>query len=86
VAAFFAQGDWLEPDPPALGRLHEITARADVVVGDLDDPVVIGCAKAVAAGIPASRLLTVPGADHLLPLREPGLLARVIAGHLTGDT
>jgi 3-oxoadipate enol-lactonase len=84
VGAFFAQGDFLRPDPPALGRLHEITVRTDVMVGDLDDPGVIDCARAVAAGIPGSRLLTVAGADHLLPLRDPALVARIISGHLTG--
>lgn len=84
VATFLAEGGLLDPDPPAVGRLAEITARADVLVGDLDDPAVIDCAKTVAAGLPRGRLTTVPGADHLLPLREPALLARIVSGHLTG--
>ena len=86
VATFLAEGGLLDPDPPALGRLAEITARADVLVGDLDDPVVIECAKVVAAGVAHGHLISVPGADHLLPLREPGLLARLLTAHLTPDT
>lgn len=85
VGAFFAQGSCYRPDPPALGRLHAITVRTDAVVGDLDEPCVIDCARAVAAGIPGSRLLTVPGADHLIPLRDPALVARIISAHLTGQ-
>lgn len=86
VDAFFAQGGFLRPDPPALARLHEITVRTDVLVGDLDEPGVIDCARAVAAGIPGSRLLRIPGADHLLPLRDPALVARIISAHLTGQS
>jgi len=32
----------------------------------------------MAARIPGCRLVTVPGADHLLPLRAPELVAQAI--------
>jgi pimeloyl-ACP methyl ester carboxylesterase len=37
------------------------------------------CARALAARIPGCRVRTVPGADHMLPLRVPGLIAELIA-------
>jgi 3-oxoadipate enol-lactonase len=83
VDAFFATADLEQPDPPAYARLGEITAPSVVVTGDLEYPMVAGCAAQVAARIPGCRQRTAPGADHLLPLRAPGMIAGLIAG-LTG--
>jgi pimeloyl-ACP methyl ester carboxylesterase len=65
-------------DPPAWPRLGEISVSAMVVLGELDYPVVTDCATAIAGRIPGCRTLIVPGADHLLPLRAPDLLADLI--------
>jgi 3-oxoadipate enol-lactonase len=78
VAAFFRLGDFEQQDPPAFSRLGEIRARAVVAVGDLEYPMVAECGRAVAERIPNCQLITVPGADHLLPLRAPQLIADVI--------
>jgi 3-oxoadipate enol-lactonase len=78
VAAFFRLGDFEQPDPPAFARLGEIRAPAVVAVGDLEYPMVAECGRAVAERIPDCQLVTVPGADHLLPLRVPDLIADVI--------
>jgi len=79
VATFFAQGSFERPDPPAYARLGEVRAPSVLAVGDLEYPMVRECAERIAAGIPGCRLVVVPGADHLLPLRAPGLLADLIS-------
>jgi len=71
------------PDPPCLGRLSEIQVPAHVLIGDLDHPDVLGCAETLAATLPQAELTRLPGADHLLPLRVPSLLAEVISAQLT---
>jgi 3-oxoadipate enol-lactonase len=78
VAAMFAQVEFEQPDPPAYDHLAEITAPAVVVVGDLEYPMVARCAGIVADRIPGCRRITVPGSDHLIPLRVPDLVAEVI--------
>jgi 3-oxoadipate enol-lactonase len=78
VAAMFRQGDYERPDPPVYDRLGEITVPAVVVLGSLEYPMVIRCAQDIAERIPRCRQVTAPGADHLLPLREPGLVADLI--------
>ena len=39
---------------------------------------VIDCAAAVAARIAGCRVTWLPGVDHMVPLRAPELLARLI--------
>jgi 3-oxoadipate enol-lactonase len=78
VAAFFAIGDLMRPDPPAYGRLGEVTAPSALAIGDLDYAMVRDCGERIAARIPGCRLIVVPGADHLLPLRAPDALAGII--------
>jgi 3-oxoadipate enol-lactonase len=51
---------------------------AVIVLAELDYPMVTDCATAIARRIPGCRTVTVPGADHLLPLRAPRLLADLI--------
>jgi 3-oxoadipate enol-lactonase len=79
VTAFFARGDLERPDPPAYARLGEITAPSVLAVGDLEYPMVREAAERIAGAIPGCPVIVVPGADHLLPLRAPGLLAGLIS-------
>jgi 3-oxoadipate enol-lactonase len=78
VAAFFRQGEFERPDPPAYERLGEITAHSVLVIGDLDHPMIHDAAAAIANRIPGCSTVTVPDADHLLPLRAPRRLADLI--------
>ena len=78
VTAFFRQGDYEQPDPPAYSRLGEIGAPSVLAIGDLDYPLMHDCAERIAGRIPGCDLIVVPGADHLLPLRAPGALADII--------
>jgi pimeloyl-ACP methyl ester carboxylesterase len=40
------------------------------------------CSDQIAARIPGSRRIVVPGADHLLPLRVPARLAQMVTEHV----
>jgi 3-oxoadipate enol-lactonase len=78
VTAMFQLGGFERPDPPAYDRLSEITAPAVVALGDLEYPMVARCAESIADRIPGCRRVAVPGADHMLPLRAPALIADLI--------
>jgi pimeloyl-ACP methyl ester carboxylesterase len=78
----FLTADDLGVDPtPAYDRLGEVRTPAVVVRGDREYPMVADCSDRIAARIPGCRQVVIPGADHLLPLRVPGRLAAIIAGH-----
>lgn len=59
------------PDPPAVGRLGSISAPTVVLLGDRDEPSMTFIVRTVVHGIPQAKLVTVPGADHLLNLSRP---------------
>jgi 3-oxoadipate enol-lactonase len=42
-------------------------------------PMVARCAADIAARIPGCQQVAVPGADHLLPLRAPTLIADLVS-------
>jgi 3-oxoadipate enol-lactonase len=79
VSGMEQQAPYLDEDPPAFDRLGSILAPSTLVYGDLEYPMVADCVQALAARIPGCRVRTVPGADHMLPLRVPGLIAELIA-------
>ena len=81
VSTFLAAGDLEVPPPPAYSRLAAVRAPTVVVRGDREYPMVAECSDQIAARIPGSRRIVVPGADHLLPLRVPGRLAEIIIEH-----
>lgn len=57
--------------PPAAARLGSVRVPTTVIVGERDNPSSIPFARRIARGIPGSRLLTIPGADHMLNLSRP---------------
>ena len=79
AGAFFRLGDFERPGPPAYPRLGEVSAPAIVVTGDREYPMVARCAAEIAARIPGCRQVPAPGADHMLPLRAPDLIAALAA-------
>jgi 3-oxoadipate enol-lactonase len=79
VDAFFATGDYEQPAPPAYARLGEITAPSVVVTGQLEYPMVVSCAAEIGVRVPGCWQITALGADHLLPLRIPDLIAQLTA-------
>ena len=79
ISSWFAIGDLEETDPPGFGRLGEIHRPTVMLLGDLEYPMVREASHAIAARLDGSRTVLLPGADHLLPLREPERLAAAIA-------
>ena len=82
--AYFRLGDYERSDPPAYSRLGRIRMPAAVVIGDLEYPMVARCAADIAARIPGCQQIPAPGADHLLPLRVPAMVAE-LAGQLASE-
>lgn len=81
ASTFLAVADLEAPPPAVYDRLGAVRAPTVVVRGDREYPMVAECSDEVAARIPGSRRIVIPGADHLLPLRAPGRLAQIITGH-----
>jgi 3-oxoadipate enol-lactonase len=77
--AYFRLGDYERPDPPVYARLGQIRTPAAVVVGDQEYPMVARCAADIAARIPGCQQIAAPGADHLLPLRVPAMIAELVS-------
>jgi pimeloyl-ACP methyl ester carboxylesterase len=76
--AGISAGDLEQQDPPAFGRLSEISVPAALMVGDADYPPLVESNRQAAARIPGCEFLLVPGMDHLPPLREPGLVLDLV--------
>jgi pimeloyl-ACP methyl ester carboxylesterase len=57
--------------PPAAGRLNEISAPTLVIVGERDLPVVHATSKALATGIRGARLVVLPGVGHMSNMEAP---------------
>lgn len=62
-------------------RRREIDLPATVVVGTRDTLTPASHSRSLAADLPDARLVTVPGAGHMLPFEAPDLLADLIEEH-----
>jgi len=71
-----------ELDPPAAGRLHEITAPTLVVVGDEDVPMVFDAADLLMKSIPHARKAVIHDAAHLPNLEHPEEFNRLVLDFL----
>jgi pimeloyl-ACP methyl ester carboxylesterase len=69
-------------EPSALGRLGEVRAPTLVVLGDRDVEAISEIGRLLSDGIPDAHLVTVTGADHILPLRVPDRLHALLVDHL----
>jgi len=75
--------DMQQPNPPAFGRLGEISVPTSLLAGDADYAPLIEANRQAAARIPGCELTVAPGMDHLPPLREPDLVLRTITRTLS---
>ena len=57
--------------PPAVDRLEHIKAPTLVIVGDQDLPHIREIGKLLADRVPGVRLVTIPGAGHIVNLDAP---------------
>ena len=72
----------LWPDPPAKGRLHEITVPTLVVKGLSETPQVQEVADLYAEGISDAHLLELPDTGHLPSVERPGELTAALSRFL----
>ncbi|HEY7046123.1 MAG TPA: alpha/beta hydrolase [Jatrophihabitantaceae bacterium] len=82
AAAWVNEDEFQHEGEPVLERLGELDSPSVIMVGDLDREPLIDSNEQAAARIPHARLIRVPGADHLLPLRHPKLVATVLLEQL----
>lgn len=64
--------------------LHRIAVPTLLVAGELDALVPVARHEEVAAEVPGSRVVVLPGTGHLAPLEAPTDVARALAGWLSG--
>lgn len=79
VTSWFQIGELEQPDPPGFGLLGTVRAPSVMLFGDQEYPMVEDASRAIAARLCGCRTIPVPGADHLLPLRQPEVVANAIA-------
>ncbi len=73
-----------ELEPPAIERLHEITAPALVVVGDEDIPPVFDTVDLLMERLPNVRKAVIHDAAHLPNLEHPDEFNRIVLEFLAG--
>lgn len=67
------------------GRLHELSGIPTLIVnGEKDRVARPSSGKSIAAGIPGSRFIEIPGASHAFPILEAERCAALLLKHLTG--
>ncbi|NEE00056.1 alpha/beta fold hydrolase [Phytoactinopolyspora halotolerans] len=69
-------------EPPAKGRLAEITTPTLVVNGLADVPYIQQVAHLYVAGIPGAERIDLPDTGHLPPLERPAEVTRLLADFL----
>ena len=79
VSSWFQIGELEMTDPPGFGLLGTMRTPAVMLLGDQEYPMVADVSRAIAARLSGCQTILVPGADHLLPLREPESVANAIA-------
>ena len=71
-------------EPPAVNRLHEITAPTLVVVGDEDVPMVFDAVELLMEKVPHARKAVIHDAAHLPNLEHPDEFNRIVLEFLLG--
>lgn len=61
----------VEMEPPAAGRLSEIRVPTLIIVGELDDPMIVKVADALEQGIAGAKRAIIPGAAHHPNVEKP---------------
>ena len=74
----FMEGPVTEP----LERLGEIRVPTLVVLAERDEPGIQAIGGTVAAGVPGTEVVTIPGTDHLLNMRNPAEFDRMVMAFL----
>jgi pimeloyl-ACP methyl ester carboxylesterase len=65
-------------DPPAVGRLAEISVPTLVLVGGADLPDTLRVAELLGEGVAGVESVTLPGVGHLVNLAAPAAFDRAL--------
>ncbi len=81
-ASISTEGQPRRLDPPAIGRLAEITAPTLVIAGDADLPDMLTIADLLEAGIAGARKVIIPGVAHMVNMERPAEFNRLVLDFL----
>jgi 3-oxoadipate enol-lactonase len=81
-AEAFMADELAREEPSALPHLAKVAAPTLIVLGDRDLEAVEQVGRLLADTIPGADLVTLTGADHVLPLRVPDRLHALLVEHL----
>jgi 3-oxoadipate enol-lactonase len=77
--SLFMNAELIDLDPPAIGRLNEITAPTLVIVGDKDLADILVIADLIAEGVSRAEKRVIEGADHFPNIHDPATFNRLVA-------
>jgi pimeloyl-ACP methyl ester carboxylesterase len=70
--------------PPAVGRLAEIKVPTLVIVGDIDESVIMPMADKMATDIPGAKKVIFPGVAHMVNMEKPKEFNQILLDFLKG--
>jgi pimeloyl-ACP methyl ester carboxylesterase len=77
-------GQILPFEPPASGRLHEVSTPTLIIVGAEDVPDVLTICERLLVGIAGARKIVIPDAAHLPNMEQPAVFNRIVGEFLAG--
>jgi 3-oxoadipate enol-lactonase len=83
--SLFMDAELIDLDPPAIGRLNEITAPTLVIVGHKDLADILVIADLVVEGVSNAEKHVIEGADHFPNIHDPATFNRLVADFLGLD-
>lgn len=69
---------WLEAEPPAVDRLHEISAPTLIIYGDLDVPAIPLIASRLGTEIRGAQTVVMQGTAHVPNMEQPQEFNRIV--------
>jgi pimeloyl-ACP methyl ester carboxylesterase len=84
VAIEPGEGEGHAAEPPAAGRLGEITARALVIIGEHDVKPLFAVVEALERGVPGIRRVDMRGTAHVPNMEKPDEFNRIVLDFLLG--
>ena len=70
--------------PPGVGRLAEIKVPTLVIVGDIDESVMLPMADKMATDIPGAKKVIFPGVAHMVNMEKPAEFNQTLLEFLQG--
>ena len=65
-------------EPPAIGRLSEVSVPTLIILGEKDAPDIHAIGKLIHEGVERSELMEISGVGHALPMEKPNEFNRAV--------